>query len=71
MDKFIVISCNEAKQFQKEVNDALNKGYKLHGEPNFIATSHPQNYNNPDGTTSLYSTKKEHYCQCLMLELTK
>lgn len=67
MDRFIVITANYAKEFQLKVNEALLKGYVLHGNAEFKATSHQSNWNNPDGTVSLRSESLHHYSQCLIL----
>ena len=68
MDKFIVITSKESKDFQKQVNEAIEKGYSLYGEPTFMATSHQSNWNNPDRTVSLRSWSENHYSQCMIIK---
>jgi len=68
MEQFIVITSKDAKDFQSQVNEALQKGYTLHGITTYMATSHQDNWNNPDRTVSVRSWSENHYSQCMVLK---
>ena len=62
MEKFIVITSNNPDDFQNKVNNAINKGYKIHGNSDFKVTSHQDTWNKRQR-----SLHKYHYSQCMVL----
>jgi hypothetical protein len=62
-EKFIVIVASYASDFQRLVNESLEKGYILHGPPEFKATSHQDSW---DGRQRSWS--QHHYAQCMILK---